>query len=174
MDTNYSIMKDADGRSIVIINDIRFRGKRKINWKEVEDYLKQYIDEFYEVADTKDIIYIGKDFPDEYAGSNDTARLQGTLAKAKANAAQGLPQLIENAGNKRYKENLSSKHDDDARMGWYRYTTRFALPIYGEDGEIDRYNVFRIEVLIRQEEDGRKYLYDLVNIKKETSTPLES
>ena len=75
---------------------------------------------------------------------NDTDSLQGTHAKAKVNTAQG------------------------------RYTTRFALPIYGEDGEIDRYNVFRIEVLIRQEEDGRKYLYDLVNIKKETSTPLES
>ena len=59
-------------------------------------------------------------------------------------------------------------------MGWYRYTTRFAFPVYGEDGEIDRYNIFRIEVLIRQEEDGKMYLYDLVNIKKETSTPLES
>ena len=50
---------------------------------------------------------------------------------------------------------------------------RFALPVYGEDDEIDRYNVFRIEVLIRQEYDGKMYLYDLVNIKKETSTPLE-
>ena len=43
----------------------------------------------------KDIVYIGNDFPDEYAGSNDTARLQGTLAKAKANATQGLPELIQ-------------------------------------------------------------------------------
>ena len=173
MSTNYSVMKDADGRSIVVINDIRFRGKRKINWDEVEDYLKQYIGEFYEIADTKDVVYVGKDFPDELTGSNDTARLQGTLAKAKANATQGLPQLIENAANKRFKENLASKHEADAKMGWYRYTTRFALPVYGEDDEIDRYNVFRIEVLIRQEYDGKMYLYDLVNIKKETSTPLE-
>ena len=174
MRTNYSVIKDADGRSIVVINDIRFRGKRKINWKEVEEYLKQFIGEFYEIADTKDVVYVGKDFPDEFGGSKDTARLQGTLAKAKANAAQGLPQLIENAGNKRYKENLASKHENDAKNGWYRYTSRFALPVYGDDGEIDRYNVFRIEVLIRQENDGRMYIYDLVNIKKETSTPLES
>ena len=173
MSTNYSVMKDADGRSIVIINDIRFRGKRKINWDEVEAYLKQYIGEFYEIADTNDVVYIGTDFPDEYSGSIDTARLQGTLAKAKANAAQGIPQLIETATNKRYKENLASKHKTDAGMGWYRYTSRFALPVYGDDGEVDRYNVFRIEVLIRQEDDGKMYLYDLVNIKKETSTPLE-
>ena len=113
MRTSYSVINDADGRNIVIINDIRFRGKRNIDWKEVEEYLKQYIDEFYEIADTKDIVYVGNDFPDEFSGSNDTARLKGTLAKAKANATQGLPQLIENAGNMRFKENLSSKHKGD-------------------------------------------------------------
>ena len=62
MRTSYSVIKDADGRNIVIINDIRFRGKRNIDWKEVEEYLKQYIDEFYEIADTKDIVYVGNDF----------------------------------------------------------------------------------------------------------------
>ena len=167
------IIKDADGRSIVVINDIRFKGKRQIDWDEVQKYLLQYIGEFYEIADTNDIVYIGKDFPDEYSGSNDTARLQGTLAKAKANATQGLPRLIETAVNKRFKENLAQKHEKDASMGWYRYTSRFALPVYGNDGEVDHYNMFRIEVLIRQNADGKMYLYDLVNIKKETSTPLE-
>ena len=170
---NYDVIKDAEGRSIVVINDIRFKGKRKIDWDEVESYLRQYIGDFYEVADTHDIVYIGKDFPDEYSGSKDTARLYGTSAKAKANAAQGIPQLIQTAVNKRYKENLAEKHCADAKLGWYRYTSRFALPVYGEDGEIDRFNIFRIEVLLRQEEDEKMYLYDLVNIKKETSTPLE-
>ena len=28
--SNYFVFKDSDGRSIVIINDIRFRGKRRI------------------------------------------------------------------------------------------------------------------------------------------------
>ena len=51
----------------------------------------------------------------------------------------------------------------NAKWGWYRYTTRFALPVYGDDGEIDRYNVFRIELLIRQEYGGKMYLCDLVN-----------
>ncbi|MBR1772547.1 MAG: hypothetical protein IJ749_01470 [Eubacterium sp.] len=66
---------------------------------------------------------------------------------------------------------LSVRYSTDV---WYRYTTRFALPVYGENGEIDRYNVFRTEILIRQEASEKMYLYDLVNIKKETSTPLES
>ena len=173
MDSNYTIVTDPDNNKIVCINDIRFKGKRRINWNEVEEYLRQYIGEFYENADTKDVIYIGSDFPDEYTGSNDTARLMGALAKAKANASQGIPQLIQTAKNPRFKENLAVKHKVDAKYGWYRYTARFALPVYGEIGDLERYNVFRVEVLIRHAEDGNKYLYDLVNIKKETSTPLE-
>ena len=68
---------------------------------------------------------------------------------------------------------MTKKHDKNARFGWYRYDSRFALPVYGSDGEVERYNVFRVEMLIRHAEDGKMYLYDLVNIKKETSTPLE-
>ena len=40
-------------------------GKRKINWKEVEQYLKQYIGEVYEIMDSADIIYVGNDFADK-------------------------------------------------------------------------------------------------------------
>lgn len=61
MDRNISIIKDLDERKIVVINDIYFKGKRRIKWKDVEEYLKQYIGDFYEVLDEKDSIYIGKD-----------------------------------------------------------------------------------------------------------------
>ena len=91
---NVSVVEDLDGKRIVIIHDIRFRGKRKINWGEVEQYLKQYIGEVYEIVDSAEAVYIGSDLADEYSGSNDTARLKGALAKAKANAAQGIPELI--------------------------------------------------------------------------------
>lgn len=35
----------------------------------MKNYLESYVGEFYEIADTKDIVYIGNDLPDEYAGS---------------------------------------------------------------------------------------------------------
>ena len=41
------------------------------------------------------MVYIGKDLPDEYAHSKYTKILKGTNAKAKANATQGLPEIIE-------------------------------------------------------------------------------
>lgn len=170
---NVSVIKDLDGKKIVIIHDIRFHGKRRINWDEVETYLKQYIGEVYEIMDTADVIYVGSEFADEYAGSQDTVRLKGALAKAKANAAQGIPELIEISVNKRYKENLNIKHEKNAKYGWYRYDSRFALPVYGDDGELEHYNLFHVEMLVRHDADGKRYLYDIVNIKKETSTPHE-
>ena len=36
---NVSIIQDEFGKNIVIINDIRFKGKRNIDWEEVEKYL---------------------------------------------------------------------------------------------------------------------------------------
>ncbi len=58
-------------------------------------------------------------------------------------------------------------------IGWYRYDSRFALPIFDDDGEVLRYNVFHVEIVIRHAEDRKLYLYDIINIKKETSTPPE-
>ena len=166
---NVSVIKDAEGRNIVMINDIRFKGKRAVDWGDVERYLKQYIGEFYSIAEDQDLIYIGTELPGEYVGSTYTKKLQGANAKAKANAVQGLPEMIEIATNGVFEENRKKKHNRDAQNGWYRYDTRFALPIYGEDGEVERYNVFKARLLIRHASSGKKYLYDVLEIKKETS-----
>lgn len=167
---NINIINDEDGNSIVIINDIRFKGKQHINWEDVEVYIKEYVGCCYEIIETSDKIYIGSDFPTEFKGSVDTTRLKGANAKAKANASQEIPLLIENATNKRWSENYKVKHNIDAQQGWYRYTSRFALPIYTNDGELEKYNIFRIEMLVRHASDDRLYLYDMVNVKKEKKT----
>lgn len=172
MDRNVSIIEDLEGKKIVIIHDIYFRGKRKINWDDVEKYLKQYIGEFFEVLETGDVIYLGNDLPDEFTSSTYSSRLKGTLAKAKANASQGLPELIQIGTKKRFKENLQEKHNINAKFGWYRYDSRFALPVFDENGDVERYNMFYAELLVRHDRNGKLYLYDIVNIKRETGTPL--
>lgn len=165
------IVKGEEGRNIVLIPDIMFKGRRDIPWKEVEAYLKRYTGSRVKVLETGDLIHIAADFYDEYAGSKYTARLKGTAAKAKANAALGLLKIIEAAGQRRYQENLSEKHKDNAKYGWYRYDSYFALPVLDESGRIERYNQFRGELVVRISADGALYLYDMINIKKETSTP---
>ena len=170
---NVSIIQDVDGNNIVVINDIRFKGKRAINWKEVRTYLKEFVGEFYTVASTEDVIYIGSDLPNEYSGSKYTHSIKGTNAKAKANASQGIPELIEIAMGKHFRENNEDKHWRNAKYGWYRYDSRFALPVYDTSGEIERYNVFHASLIVRHAEDGELYLYDILDIKKETSNPIE-
>ena len=166
---NVSIIQDIDGNHIVLINDVIFKGKRSVEWKDVEKYLRQYVGEFYQIADTKDIIYIGADLPDEYVGSNYTEHIKGTVAKAKANAVQAIPEMIEIATSKTYENNKKGKHRRQAKNGWYRYDSRFALPVYGDNGEIERYNIFSARLLIRHASSGKMYLYDVLEIKKETS-----
>lgn len=166
-------MKDVDGKKVVMIHDVIFRNRQNISWDEVEKYLHRYIGEVYEVLEYHEAIYIGKDLPNEYAGSKYTRKLKGTGAKAKANAAQGIPEIISIASKKRYKENLNNKHREDAKYGWYRYDSRFAIPNYSNEGEIEKYNVFRVEILVRHASDGKLYLYDIINLKKEPGNPLK-
>ena len=166
MDRNVSLITDLNGNKIVVINDIIFKGKRSVNWHDVEKYLKQYAGEFYEMADSKDVVYIGSDLPDEYSNSNYTKTLKGANAKAKANAAQGLPEMIQFATDKEFEANRKERHNRDAKFGWYRYISRFALPVFDENGEIERYNVFHASLLIRHAADEKMYLYDIMAIKK--------
>ena len=66
-----------------------------------------------------------------------------------------------------------SRIPGEAKFGWYRYDTRFAIPVYDDAGELVRYNVFKARILVRHAKDGKLYLYDILRTKKETSKPLE-
>ncbi len=173
MRRNVEIITDKNGKKLVRINDIRFSGKRSIDWNAVKQYLKSYVGEICEIPG-EDAIYIGSEFPDEYTGSRYTHKLKGTIAKAKANASQGVLEMLKIAANKRYVENNDERHARDARYGWYRFDSRFELPVLGPDGHIERYNTFRATMVVRHASNGKKYLYDILDIKKETSTPLGS
>ncbi len=172
---NVNIITDEHGQKIVLINDSKFRGLTKEDWDEIEEYLKGYISDCYEIIETSEVIYIGSEFPDEYAGSESRIALKGARKKAKAMASQGIPELIQIAQNPKWEENRKNKHNKDAKYGWHRYVVKFGIPVFNErTNELERYNIFSAILLIKHSEDGNKYLHDLITIKKETSGPLES
>ncbi|MDE6419906.1 MAG: hypothetical protein K2K87_05180 [Lachnospiraceae bacterium] len=107
----------------------------EIDWNAVEEYLQKYVGGVVTIAETEDVVYIGSAFSDEYKGSKYTKRLKGANAKAKANASQGIMEMLEIATEKRFREYHKEKHTQSA-------------------------------------ENGKLYLYDLVDIKREASTPL--
>ena len=170
---NISIITDAEDKKIVVINDLRFKRSKRVDWDTVEGYLKEHIGECTEILDTNEMIYIGSDFPDEYAHSKDTKVLRGPNEYAKANASVAIKELIQIASNKTFSENHKAKHNSKAKYGWDRYDTRFAIPKYDNDGELIGYNIFKGRLVIRHSQDDKLYLYDILRIKKETSEPLE-
>ncbi len=169
--SNVNIIQDLDGKKIVIINDVRFRSRRSFVWDDVESYLKEYIGEFYEIIETCEKVYIGPDFPDEFVHSEDRIRMKGANLRAKANAATAIGNLVKIATNKSEYPDYDNKHGAKAEKGWYKYDTRFGLPVYRDDGELLRYNIFRARMLVRCDKDGDLYLYDFVKIRKETCSP---
>lgn len=173
MDKKVNIIKTADGKNIVVINNLCFKGRRSVDWNIVEGCLKEYIGEYSEITETSDVVYIGADFPDEFAHSKDTKELRGANMYAKANSSSVIKEMIEIATNKTFAENYAKKHNTDAKFGWYRYDTRFAIPVYDDTGKLVRYNVFKARMLVRHAKDGKMYLYDILRTKKETSRPLE-
>ena len=74
--------------------------------------------------------------------------------------------------HRRWIENKKEKHNHNASKGWYRYDTLFALPkqnsLSGSDTELR--SIYRATLVVRISEKGL-FLYDVINIKKEASTP---
>ena len=169
-DRNVNIIIDAEGNKIAVINDIRFKGKRNIDWNEIKLYLKDYVGDFYEISESAEKVYIGNDFLKEFPKSESRIALSGTRAKAKANSATAIPELIQIATNPNWEENHKEKHNKRAKYGWYRYDIRFALPVY-ENSVLTGYNIFTGQLLINHAENEKKYLYDILGIKKETRSP---
>ena len=99
-----------------------------------------------------------------------TRKLVGALPKVKANISQGIPELIEIATDRRWKEDFENKHKKKAENGWYRYNTRFAMPITNGKGEIIEYNMYQAVLIVRYSADKKLYLYDIQNIKKKRDT----
>ena len=64
--------------------------------------------------------------------------------------------------------NLKDKHAADASGGWFYGEVHFSIPITDDKKKIVGSNSFRGRMIMRQSNDGKRYLYDIIDIKKET------
>ena len=140
------------------------------DYKVAEAYLKTLVDTehpFATILMDAQPVYIGKDLPGEYKGSEYTHGLNRSTRQVKMQAATNLDEMLLLAENGEWRENVKDKHKQDAKNGWYRYSTRFALPVLDIKKAVDHYTVYSGTLLIRNDADGKSYLYDLLDIKKE-------
>ena len=67
--------------------------------------------DFYQIEESADIVYIGSELPEEFTESESRKAMMGAKAKAKANAATAIPELIQIETNPHYEENKKEKSD---------------------------------------------------------------
>ena len=139
------------------------------NYATAEAYLKTLVNAehpFSTILVDAQPVYVGKDLPGEYRGSEYTKKLKPALRTIKMQAATNLDEMLLLAENGEWRENVKLKHVKDARDGWYRYETQFAVPVLNAKKAIDHYTVYGGTLLIRNGADGRSYLYDLLDVQK--------
>ena len=158
-------IKKIDGRLMTVIdtqNDTR-------DFKAAEAYLKTLVNTdhpFSTILMDAQPVYVGKDLPGEYRSSEYTKSMLSKLRDVKMQAATNLDEMLLLAENGEWRENVKPKHAKDAQNGWYRYDAEFAVPILNAKKAVDHYTVYGGTLLIRNDADGKSYLYDLLDIEK--------
>ena len=161
----YSLTQATEGRKM------NSRARRDVNqtMNAVQTELRGLIEAehpFSTILSDAQPVYLGKDLPGEYRESEYSKSMPRRLRAVKMQAATNLDEMLLLAENGEWRENVKPKHARDAKNGWYRYETQFAVPVLNAKKAIDRYTVYGGTLLIRNDADGKSYLYDLLDIEK--------
>ena len=162
--------REVNGKKIAWIENNPLSLKDLTNYKKVAAYIANHIGEAYTILESGYRVYIGENLPKEYTQSEYTKALLGNnqpILRAKKKAIGSFGEMIEIATNRRWEK---TKHaaNKDAKYGVYRYSTAFAFPVK-QNGKITSVKSFDAELVILNSSDGKKYLYDIVNIKENTA-----
>ena len=160
----FQIREASDGKPVVVVTDNIFDGHSGEKSVDViYKYLKGHIGEVYSLIESGQKVYIGKDLPGEYTRSKYTQNARATAKYVKGQAAQNIGEMIEIATNRKWEKNRKRKHESDAKYGFYKYDTRFAVK-----NKSGTYVIYDSTIVIRNDEDGKKYFYDITNIKRDS------
>ncbi len=166
--TMYS--REVNGKQIAWIEDNPLSLKDLTNYKKVAAYIANHIGEAYTILESGNKVYLGESLPGEYTQSKYTKDLlknNQPILRAKKKVIGSFGEMIEIATNRRWEK---TKHtaNKDAKYGVYRYSTAFAFPVR-QNGKTINVKSFDAELVILNSSDGKKYLYDIVNIKENTA-----
>ncbi len=160
--THFSVVYNNDGsfNRVKITDNIFENNNNKSITKTIKDYLTQHIGEYAEIIESGQKVYLGEDLPGEYTFSKSTRGLTLAQKMAKGRATTGLKEIINNATNRKYSNYKKTKHITDAKYGFYKYDTKFSFELNGKE------QTYSGTILIRNDANGKKYLYDILDIKK--------
>ena len=153
---------NADGsfnRLRIIDKDFDNMDFKTIN-KETVKNINNHRGEVYKITETNNSVIIDKKTSREYSFSKYSRNLDIEDKKIKGLLSKYLKEIINNSGNRIYSSNKKSKHVKDAKYGFYRYKIVFSIK------DDVKENIYEAVVLIRNDANTKKYLYDILDIKK--------
>jgi len=179
---NFDIAYTNKNEPVVVLKDNVFyddAGNKKQGkpHEVIEEYIVNQVGKSFKIEESGQWVFIGDDLPGEYTQSEYTRKFllkHRNLLNVKNQSSQNFKEIIEIASDRKWSKNTKSKHNIDAKYGFYKYTSKVALPVKNISGDIIGSNIYDIELLIRNDADGKKYLYDIQNIRKNTNSALAS
>lgn len=155
---------------VVMLEEDIFEGKEGKKHDIVADYIAEQVGKYFAIVESGQKVYIGEDLPNEFTQSEYTKKLlknKERFLKAKNRTVQNFGEIIEIATERKWeKVKHADKHSTDAKYGFYKYRSRIAVPKYDSAKNIVDSYLYDVELLIRNDADGKKYLYDIQDIQE--------
>ena len=137
---------------------------RSLEVKEAQKRAKAHIKEqkgiSYKNILTSNTILIDDKTANEYIYSNYTRWKKQDIKYVKCILSNYIKELVMNANSKSYEANRKNKHNLDAMYGFYKYGAKFSIVDNGKE------TIYTCSLLVRNDANGKKYLYDILDIKK--------
>ena len=153
---------NADGsfnRLWIIDKDFDNMDFKTIN-KETVKNINSQRGEVYKITETNNSVIIDKKTSKEYTFSKYSRKLDAENKKVKGILSKYLKEIISNSFDRRFVNYKKAKHVKDAKYGFYRYKIVFSIK------DDVKENIYEAVVLIRNDANTKKYLYDILDIKK--------
>ena len=137
---------------------------RNLEVKEAQKRAKAHIKEqkgiSYKNILTSNTILIDDKTANEYIYSNYTRWKKQDIKYVKFILSNYIKELFMNANSKNFINKKKEKHKIDAKYGFYKYGAKFSIVDNGKE------TIYTCSLLVRNDANGKKYLYDILDIKK--------
>ena len=153
---------NADGsfnRLRIIDKDFDNMDFKTIN-KETVKNINSQRGEVYKITETNNSVIIDKKTSKEYTFSKYSRKLDAENKKVKGILSKYLKEIISNSFDRRFVNYKKAKHVKDAKYGFNRHKIVFSIK------DDVKENIYEAVVLIRNDANTKKYLYDILDIKK--------
>lgn len=152
------------GRIVNIVKTLYGR----VDWSAARMKLLKLVKNVITIKENNAKVKFDRKFIKEFTASKYTQSANKKIKNIKANLVDNITELVENAGHIFIEINNKDKHRIDSGYRWEKYKCLFRFNSLDELGN-NVSIIYSCCIVIRCPNFKEKYIYDIVDIKKETN-----